>query len=220
MKHTNANINTPAYWDEVYRAESVTSRQRVDSVRLGQLERWVRVREGETQQPASILDYGCGRGDALFGLWASRRDRALCGVDISEEARVAVAAERYSLGAHDVAVADTHNFGEMLAAVRDPGNGIAHGGLFDVIWCGETLEHVDQPSVLIGEFRELLRDGGFLVLSTPFKGRNTSPEHVWEFSPSDVTAWAEAVGELVFLDCLSLPGWLTMFAVIRRGRHS
>ena len=35
-----------------------------------------------------------------------------------------------------------------------------------------------------------------------------------------VTAWASMVGELVFLDCMLLPSWLTMFAVIRKGERT
>jgi len=215
------NINTPKYWDGVYAAEG--DRQRVDAVRLGALERWVRICEGEIQRSARVLDFGCGRGDALFGLWASRADRTLVGVDCSPVAIEAAQAERWSLGAHD---ARFYVGGSSL--VRDVRVGLdatetepaVLAERFDVIWCGETLEHLDDPWALIDRFGMVLECGGFLVLSTPFKGRNRSPEHVHEFSPENIVGWANRLGELVFLDCCLLPGWLTMFAVIRRGRST
>lgn len=209
------NPNTQAYWDAVYANEA--GKVRVDAVRLGQLERWVRVREGEVQRPARVFDFGCGRGDALFGLWSMGRERALLGVDRSAVAVEAAVAERYSLGAHDALFMRGD---ETLLPRLAYGDDVAPGRRFDVAWCGETLEHLDYPTSTVDALAGLLDRGGFLVISTPFKTRNVSPEHVHEFGPADVCAWAARVGELVFLDCLLLPDWLTMFAVMRKGMHS
>lgn len=201
------NINTAAYWDEVHAREVPGGR--VDAIRLGQLERWVGVREREVQRFARVLDFGCGQGDALFALWEMRRDRVLFGVDISPVAIDAARDVRYGLGAHDVdlRVAELG----VVAKIAEVRKGL------DIVWCGETLEHVDDPAGLIQQFAQVAGGGAFIVLSTPYRRRNTSPEHVHEFTPADVTRWAELVGELVFLDCLLLPRWLTMFAVLRVG---
>lgn len=204
------NINTAAYWDGVYAGEGARA-QRVDPIRLGTLERWVGVLEEEKQSPARVLDVGCGRGRALFGLWAAKRDRTLAGLDISEVAVEAARAQRHSLGAHSVI---------FESRDADAGLGALPFEPFDVVWCGETLEHVDRPDALISAMAGVLCDGGFLVLSTPFKGRNRSDEHVFEFGPADIATWAARVGELVFLDCMLLPSWLTMFAVIRKGERT
>lgn len=220
-KHAESNINTEPYWNAVYAAETEENRQRVDAVRLGQLERWVRVQEEETQRTATVLDYGCGRGDAIFGLWSMGKQRLLAGIDISATAIESAIDVRYGLGAHDAkfftgaeALLDTLSHENARFE-----NGLPHSG-FDVIWCGETLEHVEDPWRIIRAFGRMLNDGGFLVLSTPFKGRNRSDEHCWEFDPGDIADWAEHLGELVFLDCLLLPSWLTMFAVIRKGKRT
>ncbi|HEX6458338.1 MAG TPA: class I SAM-dependent methyltransferase [Thermoleophilaceae bacterium] len=43
-------------------------------------------------------------------------------------------------------------------------------GRFDVIFCGEVVEHVFNPDALIADLRDMLADGGVLVLSTPNLG--------------------------------------------------
>jgi SAM-dependent methyltransferase len=42
---------------------------------------------------------------------------------------------------------------------------------FDVVWAGETIEHVADTGGWLAELRRLLRPGGRLLLSTPAHGR-------------------------------------------------
>jgi SAM-dependent methyltransferase len=41
-------------------------------------------------------------------------------------------------------------------------------GSFDVVICAELLEHVPDPSAVLGEAHRLLREGGTLLISAPF----------------------------------------------------
>jgi len=204
------NINTPAYWDKVYSDEKETSRQRVDIHRLGQLVRWIKIRGGELERKVTLLDYGCGNGevDRLIRKMNLTVGVEYHGLDISEKA----IAE---------AIADPHKGIGSLYGVIKKGESIPYSTeRFDVVWCGETLEHVDTPLAL---FRDLVRvtgEGGLICLSVPYRGRNRSPEHVWEFAPADLAVMAREVGELEFLDCRLLKGWLSMFCVIRRNLWS
>ncbi len=42
---------------------------------------------------------------------------------------------------------------------------------FDVVWAGETIEHVADTAGWLSELRRVLRSGGLLLLSTPNHGR-------------------------------------------------
>jgi len=38
---------------------------------------------------------------------------------------------------------------------------------FDLVWCSEVIEHLDEPAMSIGEMVRVLRPGGLLVITTP-----------------------------------------------------
>ena len=44
---------------------------------------------------------------------------------------------------------------------------------FDVVWAGETIEHVADTAAWLSQVRRVLRSGGSLLLSTPAHGRLT-----------------------------------------------
>jgi SAM-dependent methyltransferase len=44
------------------------------------------------------------------------------------------------------------------------------GQEFDVVFCGEVIEHVFSPDAVLSDLRALLRPGGVLILSTPNLG--------------------------------------------------
>lgn len=200
------NINTANYWDSCYRQEETVGRARVDETRLLQILRWIRIREEELGRRASVLDVGCGLGDLARFLIPHHPDLYLTGIDLSPEAvnwclrNISAQNMTWKLGsAEHLNVPDESH---------------------DLVWIGETLEHCEDPDRAVAEACRACGEGGFLILSTPYRGRNRSPEHVWEFDPSDVCRWAKSCGDLMFLDCALLPGFLTMFAVIRRAVKS
>jgi len=195
------NINTQEYWDEVYSKEAEEFRQRVDPARSEQLIRWIQVREEEVQRHATVLDVGCGLGDVAHDLAVMLPRRDYFGIDISP-----VAIETAKETARDY---QKFNVAEATALPYPTER-------FDVSFCGETLEHLDDADAGMRELARVTGEGGFIVVTLPYRGRNRSNEHVREFKPEDVFRWAIRYGELVFLDCCLLKSWLTMFAVIRR----
>jgi ubiquinone/menaquinone biosynthesis C-methylase UbiE len=101
-----------------------------------------------------VLDVGCGEGR-----FASELDRAgvrVVGIDVAEEP-LRRARER------DPAL--------DLRLVDADGPWPLEDASFDVLWAGETIEHVADTAGWLSEARRVLRPGGRLLLSTPAHGR-------------------------------------------------
>jgi SAM-dependent methyltransferase len=79
-------------------------------------------------------------------------DADVQGIEISREARLAAPA----------ALQPRILAGDILEVERD----LARGS-FDLIVCSEVLEHVPDPSAVIGVLRDLLKPGGTLLLTVP-----------------------------------------------------
>ncbi len=97
-----------------------------------------------------LLDLGCG--DGAFAAAALGAGAQVTGADVAREAlrRARERAPQATL----VAVAE----GARLPFAEDA---------FDVVWCGETLEHVADVTGLLAEVRRVLRWGGTLLVTTP-----------------------------------------------------
>ena len=99
-----------------------------------------------------ILDVGCGRG-ALPNLISRSKGCSAFGVDISSKALYEAKKEAKSeFTAFIVCSADNLPFKETV---------------FDVSTCLEVLEHVYQPLKVLDEVYRVLKDEGFLIVSTP-----------------------------------------------------
>lgn len=58
------------------------------------------------------------------------------------------------------------------------------GGSFDVVMCGQTLEHVERPWVLVPEMARMLVPGGILILAAPvICQEHDHPVDCWRFLP-------------------------------------
>jgi SAM-dependent methyltransferase len=97
-------------------------------------------------RPLHVLDVGCGRRPVLAGRIDPTDE--YCGCDIAEPVEPLPCFERVNLNEESVA--------DAFAGRR-----------FDVVFCGEVIEHVFSPDALLDDLRELLAPGGLLVLSTP-----------------------------------------------------
>lgn len=103
----------------------------------------------QSQNPKKVLDVGCG--DGFFSQRILDNTNAeVWGIDISIEG-TAKAAER---------------------GVRVKQNDLATGipfqaETFDLVFCGEVIEHVFDPDFLLDEVWRVLTPGGKLVISTP-----------------------------------------------------
>jgi SAM-dependent methyltransferase len=100
-------------------------------------------------RPLRILDVGCGR-DAWLSLHMNAADDYR-GVDFYPDLRTSVPYTRIDLNEMSLA--------EMLAPET-----------WDVIFCGEVLEHLFAPEALLQDLRKLLAKDGIMILSTPNLG--------------------------------------------------
>ena len=101
-----------------------------------------------------VLDLGCGDGAfavAIAGAGAT--------VTMADVAREAVRRARARLPEAEAVVLEE---GAPLPFAEDA---------FDVVWAGETLEHVADVTGLLAEVRRVLRWGGTLVATTPWHAR-------------------------------------------------
>jgi len=96
-----------------------------------------------------VLDVGCSSGYLARPL--SERGNTIVGLELDPDS--ARAAEAYC---ERVLVGDV----ETMELPLEPAS-------FDVVLCGDVVEHLRDPAAALARLRPLLRPGGRLVLSTP-----------------------------------------------------
>jgi 2-polyprenyl-3-methyl-5-hydroxy-6-metoxy-1,4-benzoquinol methylase len=106
------------------------------------------------QQPLRVLDVGCGEAQLTAAIAAAGFD--VVGIDVAEEPL------RRARELH----ADLD-----LRRVPPAGEWPLQDASFDVVWAGETIEHVTDTGGWLSELRRVLRSGGSLLLSTPAHSR-------------------------------------------------
>ena len=107
---------------------------------------------------ASILDYGCGSGDITFPLL--QIGHSVTGIDIAR-GMISKANQRAQQSGLAARASYHHLDDATLSAIPS--------GSFDVVVCSSVLEYVDDDWSLLETFHDLLRDGGFLLVSVPDK---------------------------------------------------
>jgi 2-polyprenyl-3-methyl-5-hydroxy-6-metoxy-1,4-benzoquinol methylase len=113
-------------------------------------------RGAREEQPLRVLDVGCG--EAQLTALIARAGFAVVGIDIAEEP---LRRARELQGELD------------LRLVPVEGAWPLEDASFDVVWAGETIEHVTDTAAWLSELRRVLRSGGSLLLSTPAHERLT-----------------------------------------------
>ena len=103
----------------------------------------------------TILDYGCGNGEILQELRAINSGARYIGVDVSETALATARAAFPEATFHHV------SDGQRVPVAA---------GSVDFIFCSEVIEHVYDTEVVFSEFARLLRQGGQVLLTTPYHG--------------------------------------------------
>jgi 2-polyprenyl-3-methyl-5-hydroxy-6-metoxy-1,4-benzoquinol methylase len=101
-----------------------------------------------------VLDVGCGEG--WFASELVRAGASVVGIDVAEEPLRRARERDRRL---DLRVVDA----DEPWPLQDAG--------FDVVWAGETIEHVADTAGWLSEVRRVLGPGGRLLLSTPDHGR-------------------------------------------------
>lgn len=101
-----------------------------------------------------VLDVGCGEG--WFAVELARAGAEVVGIDVAEEPLRRGRARAPELD---------------LRLVDDDGPWPLDDASVDVVWAGETIEHVADTAGWLSEVRRVLRPGGRVLLSTPAHGR-------------------------------------------------
>ena len=183
MKKANeVNINGRNYWNSIYGDDTsratyasqgtdnnhiVTEKGHISSEKTSRFTTALRsVKEGDT-----VLDIGCGVGVFTKLVKDTYPECNVWGIDISDKA-----IEANKLKNPDITYLQGY-IGRLDFLPEEK---------FDVIFCGETIEHLDEPSVLFNEAFKLLKKGGKLIITTPKEEHIQSEEHVWYFTQEDV----------------------------------
>jgi 2-polyprenyl-3-methyl-5-hydroxy-6-metoxy-1,4-benzoquinol methylase len=104
-----------------------------------------------------VLDYGCM--DGIFTIRLQQLGAQAVGYDISP-----------------AAIAQAEKF--RGAALQPTFTTVPPGpGQFDLVYCNEVLEHVEDDAVFIGELTNFLAPGGMLVGTTPVGRFFWDPDH-------------------------------------------
>ncbi len=212
MKRTSEsyNINTRTYWNGVYGDEqqrkeyeaSGTSKiiynygqfQAVDKTR--RFERAVdEIKDGD-----KVLDIGCGVGNFTKLVKEKHPKCEIWGTDISDSIIKLDKLENPDI--------------KYLAQTIGYQNQVPLR-YFDIVFCGETIEHLDEPDILFQDAYKMLKTGGKLIITTPNKDHIKSEEHVWFFEKEDVERLFEYNGfkDVEFVKLPDLEHVFVMFGI-------
>jgi 2-polyprenyl-6-hydroxyphenyl methylase/3-demethylubiquinone-9 3-methyltransferase len=119
-------------------------------------ERQAKLRNALARLPngSQVLDAGCGNGE--FSTFLAHLGHKVTAVDISVEAISKAKA--------------TFPDGHFEVASLEEGLPFADGE-FAAVWCTEVLEHLFEVHAALAHLNRVMRQGGLLVLTTPYHGR-------------------------------------------------
>jgi glycosyltransferase involved in cell wall biosynthesis/SAM-dependent methyltransferase len=124
----------------------------------------VRRRVRTTDQTIRFLDVGCFEGDLLEKL-KDRTKWKLFGLEANANA---------------VQIARSKGHSVWQATAEDAPLVVPEDSSFDVIFLGQTMEHLDDPLIALNRLRGLLSPGGIIVLTVP----NLDSKQVELFGPT------------------------------------
>ena len=160
------NPNTPEMWDHAYGEYDGGN---INEPRFITMLSYIEDRK-------RVVDLGCGQGTFCYALSRLWSNCEIWGVDFSSKA----------LEWAEKRMGGRINF--KLAGVTKTG---LESNYFDYVVASEILEHLDEPELLIKEAARLLKKGGKLVLTTPYKDHLPSGDHICEFDYQDVEKMVE-----------------------------
>jgi SAM-dependent methyltransferase len=116
------------------------------------IDEWLSELQQHRGSRLSILDYGCGTGEHLTYPLAAAGHHVL-GVDVHTPS-ITEASVRYKLP----------NLKFRSAKLSEL---VSEQKRFDVVICSEVLEHLEEPGLLLTDFRRILVPDGALIVTVP-----------------------------------------------------
>jgi len=150
---------------------------------------------------ATVLDIACG--DArLSAFVAEAGARFVVGVDLSH---IGISAGRIRW--------NREQRGTLARAAFIQGDGLklpVAGNTFDIVIASEVIEHVNDPREFIVEASRPLKQGGTLIVTTPYRLTETplDPHHTHEYFPGELTELMKDFFSDVQVT-VSHPAWVT-----------
>lgn len=139
---SKGNVNSPSYWDAIYKIESESDIVRRDIVRFDLI-------LNEVLDGQSILDFGCALGEFLVHARHRKPRCKLYGVDWSQVA----------LDVCNKRVWNLHTAKDMAEFPADL--------KFDRICVQHVVEHFDDPLTFCEGLKQRVAPGGLLILVVP-----------------------------------------------------
>lgn len=162
-KTNNKQINTTAYWETMYFTEFPIAQERVINERFDRIMQIL----NPYKDADSILDVGCGWGEFLKKLSEAGFKGEKWGVDIVPE----------------LLYKASRRFPGFNFVMRDAEDLPFEKDSFDIVFCGETLEHLNDPHSVIKKLKQIAKK--VLVVTVPFERMIEAPEHMHYFSLED-----------------------------------
>ena len=203
------NINTGRYWDMIYesptkfaehKAQENESYTSVGDVILPPTKRFKYALK-EVKAGDKVLDMGCGLGSFLKLVKKEYPENEIWGTDISQ----------YIIDLDKEDLPEAKLFCRRIGAQVD-----IPEHYFDIVFCGETIEHLDEPVEAFVDAYRFLKPGGKFIITTPKGNKIESEEHTWYFDREDVEGLYYSVG-FTLLDFIYLPDMEHIFILMAVG---
>jgi 2-polyprenyl-3-methyl-5-hydroxy-6-metoxy-1,4-benzoquinol methylase len=181
MKRTSEpyNVNTRTYWNGIYGDDAKKKEYllasynqmyfRSDKNAMVDMTQRFKTAVKEVKDGDRALDMACGVGNFANMVKETYPDCEVWGTDISDA----------------VIKANQKEYPNIKYLAKTVGE-ILEKDYFDVIFCGEIIEHLDDPASLFKSAFQQLKKGGKLITTTPRGEHIHSMEHVWYFEKEDV----------------------------------
>ena len=147
-----------------------------------------------------VIDIGCGVGVFTKMVKNKYPNAEVWGTDISDQAIKDNFKENPNINYHHGYIG---------------GQDFLQDNYFDLVFSGEVIEHIDDPSVLFKEAYRILKKGGKLIITTPIEDHVHSEEHIWEFEKTDLEKLFTDTGFKLpeFIDLPDMEYMIVFFAV-------
>lgn len=179
------NINTPEYWNQVYRLEWESGRASSPNYSrdYGPIHEAI-LRVIPLVSQVSVLDIACGPGLLCRKIKQRFPSARVMGVDFST---YSIAQNQIRDQALDIEYRCL-DIRTSLGSIRR---------LFQVVILCEILEHLEQPEAVVASAFELLEPGGLFVLTCPHDDGIPDPEHLRCWGHDDLFHLLAPYGEAV-----------------------